>query len=85
MLIAQLNGELTSGEEKEGLRAGFEDDVLEEAIMDFMIPVAVVGQQTDGQLRKENKELWVMVNEHNEQQKQTWSKFRKGPNGKVEG
>lgn len=66
-------------------KVGFAEDVLEQAILDFSAPVATVSNQTDDQLKKENEELWAIVNEQNALQKQSWSKYRKVPSGKVEG
>jgi pre-rRNA-processing protein IPI3 len=63
---------------------GFPPGVLEEAILDFSRPSAVVST-TDAQLKKENEELLAIVNEQNALQKQTWSKYRKVQSGKVEG
>lgn len=79
-LVAQLNGASEArGAETE---TGFKEDVLEQAIMEFMCPVTV-GGASEEQLKKENTELLAMVNEQNAAQKETWSKKRKGANGKA--
>lgn len=79
MLVVQLNGGLEESASKE--EVGFAEDVLEDAIMEFMCPQVVGGG--DEQLRKENAELLAMVNEQNAAQKESWSKKRKGANGKA--
>lgn len=66
---------------------GFADGELERAILEFGAPVAAkaAAGKSDDQLRKENEELWAIVNEQNAVQKSTWSKYRKVASGKVEG
>lgn len=65
---------------------GFADGELERAILEFGAPkAAVAGGKSDEALRKENEELWAIVNEQNAVQKTTWSKYRKVASGKVEG
>ena len=68
---------------------GFADEELERAILEFSSVPAVgatkAAGKTDEALRKENEELWAIVNEQNEVQKSTWSKYRKVASGKVEG
>jgi len=82
--VAQFTGSLSTGGH-DVASVGFADDVLEQAIVEFMTPVVTISTQTDEQLKKENEELWAIVNEQNALQKQTWSKYRKVPSGKVEG
>ena len=97
---AQLNGTLPSKFKAETVRSevGFADGVLEEAIMEFMMPsgpqvVGKVSKAADvemgggeseelAKLKKENAELWAVVNEQNDAQKETLSKKRKGAGGK---
>lgn len=79
MLIVQLNGGLEEMASKKVI--GFGEDVLEDAVMELMCPQVVGGG--DEQLKKENAELLAMVNEQNAAQKETWSKKRKGANGKA--
>lgn len=79
MLVVQLNGGLEESASKE--EVGFAEDILEDAIMELMCPQVVGGG--DEQLRKENAELLAMVNEQNAAQKESWSKKRKGANGKA--
>ncbi|KFY13188.1 hypothetical protein V492_03436, partial [Pseudogymnoascus sp. VKM F-4246] len=73
---------------------GFADGELERAILEFSAaPVSAAAKggkkeeevKTDEMLRKENEELWAIVNEQNAVQKSTWSKYRKVASGKVEG
>jgi pre-rRNA-processing protein IPI3 len=58
--------------------------MLETAITEFSMPASTVSS-SDEQLRKENEELWAIVNEQRALQKQTWNKYRKVQSGKVEG
>ncbi|OAF55112.1 Pre-rRNA-processing protein ipi3 [Pseudogymnoascus destructans] len=87
-----LGGLLGKMEGRKGVEVqevGFADGELERAILEFSAaPAAAVGPKgvkTDEALRKENEELWAIVNEQNEVQKSTWSKYRKVASGKVEG
>lgn len=79
MMVVQLNGGWEEMASKNLM--GFGEDVLEDAVMDFMCPQVVGGG--DEQLKKENAELLAMVNEQNAAQKEIWSKKRKGANGKA--
>lgn len=92
-IAAQLTGALST---KKTLKSevGFGGSVLEDALLEFMSPTAaapIAAKEDEGEsdelarLKKENEELWATVREQEKQQKETWSKFRKGPKGKVEG
>lgn len=95
-IVAQLTSTLRDNQSMKS-EVGFEDGILEDALMEFMSPraagaapvAAAEDKESENEelerLRKENEELWATVREQEKQQKETWSKFRKGPNGKVEG
>jgi pre-rRNA-processing protein IPI3 len=53
---------------------GFFTEMLESAIMEFSSPATSVA--ADAQLRKENEELWKVVNEQRQLQKRTFDKYR---------
>lgn len=55
---------------------GFSTDMLENAIARFSVPVAT-SSSGDDQLKKENEELWKVINEQRELQKKTWEKYSK--------
>ncbi|OBT42787.1 hypothetical protein VE00_06611 [Pseudogymnoascus sp. WSF 3629] len=94
VFVGQFVGGLM-GKKREGRKGvevrevGFVEGELERAILEFSAAPAAAavakGGKTDDQLRKENEELWAIVNEQNEVQKSTWSKYRKVASGKVEG
>jgi pre-rRNA-processing protein IPI3 len=84
--VGQFTETLGAGRVGAAATIGFADDVLEQAILDFSAPAATAASgKSDEKLRKENEELWAIVNEQNAIQKQTWSKYRKVATGKVEG
>jgi pre-rRNA-processing protein IPI3 len=55
---------------------GFPPDLLENAIGRFLAPTAP-SSSGDDQLRKENEELWNVINEQRELQKKTWERYSK--------
>ncbi|KAL5353789.1 Pre-rRNA-processing protein ipi3 [Pseudogymnoascus australis] len=91
VFVGQFVGGLGLGEKRRGVEVrevGFADGELERAILEFGAPPVVAAKgagKSDEALRKENEELWAMVNEQTEVQKSTWSKYRKVASGKVEG
>lgn len=88
VFVGQFLGGLL-GKKSKGVEVGFADEELERAILEFGAPKAATATtaagKSDDQLRKENEELWAIVNEQNAVQKSTWSKYRKVASGKVEG
>ena len=60
---------------------GFPSDMLEAAIITFSQPVGTVSSSGDDKLRKENEELWKVVNEQRALQKKTWEKYNKLKSG----
>lgn len=72
----QFTNNLVSTKFEEALRTpGFPTDMLEEAILDFYAP-AQTSSAGDAKLRKENEDLWKIVNEQRALQKRTFDKFR---------
>jgi pre-rRNA-processing protein IPI3 len=55
---------------------GFPSDMLADAISRFFQP-AVASSSGDEQLRKENEELWKIINDQRALQKKTWDKYTK--------
>jgi pre-rRNA-processing protein IPI3 len=59
---------------------GLPSELLEDAISRFSGPVAT-SSSGDERLRKENEELWQIINEQRELQKKTWDKYTKLKSG----
>jgi pre-rRNA-processing protein IPI3 len=59
---------------------GLPSELLEDAILRFSGPVAT-SSSGDDKLRKENEELWQIINEQRELQKKTWDKYTKLKSG----
>ncbi len=73
----QLTSALESNPLDQALHAsGFPAELLENAIANLSGPVAP-SSSGDDQLRKENEELWKVINEQRELQKKTWDKYTK--------
>jgi len=53
---------------------GFPLELLEDSISSLTGP-AVASSSGDDKLRKENDELWQIINEQRELQKKTWDKY----------
>jgi pre-rRNA-processing protein IPI3 len=53
---------------------GFPSKLLEDSISRISGPVAT-SSSGDDKLRKENEELWQIINEQRELQKKTWDKY----------
>ena len=74
---AQLTGTIGSNSFDEAVRnPGIPLDMLEDAISRLSGPVAS-SSSGDEKLRKENEELWKIVNEQRALQKKTWEKYSK--------
>lgn len=64
---------------------GFPSDLLEKAIASFSIAATNTSSSSgDEELRKENEELWKIVNDQRALQKKTWSKYTTLKTGGVE-
>jgi pre-rRNA-processing protein IPI3 len=73
----QFTQSLASGRLTEIIQTvGFPADVLETAIMEFSAPVSSTSSAGDAKLRKENEDLWAIVNEQRALQKRTYDKYR---------
>jgi len=71
----QFTTSLGTSEFEEALRdPGVPPDMLESAILEFSRP-ATTSSVADEQLRKENEELWAVVNEQRALQKRTYEKY----------
>ncbi len=65
---------LRTSEFEEALQTlGFPSQMLESAIMDFSQPMSI--STADENLRKENEDLWAIVNEQRALQKRTYEKY----------
>jgi pre-rRNA-processing protein IPI3 len=79
---AQLTGAMDTSSFEQAVRTpGFPTDMLEDAISRLSRPVATSSSSGDEKLRKENEELWKVVNEQRALQKQTWDKYSKLKSG----
>lgn len=80
---AQLTGSMGTNPFEEALRSpGIPSDMLENAISRLSRPV-VPSASADEKLRKENEELWKVINEQRALQKKTWEKYSKLKSGGV--
>jgi len=71
----QFTTSLGTSEFEEALKSpGVPSDMLESAILEFAKPVAS-SSEADEQLRKENEDLWAVVNEQRALQKRTYDKY----------
>jgi len=74
---AQFTGDLEPDEfQKAMLSSGVPSNLLEAAIAEFSRPVMATGGG-DEQLRKENEDLWAIINEQRALQKRTLDKYSK--------
>ena len=74
---AQLTGSMdTNNFEKAMTGQGIPSEMLEDAISRISRPV-IMSSSADEQLRKENEELWKVVNQQRALQKKTWEKYSK--------
>lgn len=72
---SQFTSSLGTSEFEEALRSpGVPAQMLESAILEFARPVTT-SSAADEQLRKENEELWAVVNEQRALQKRTYEKY----------
>jgi pre-rRNA-processing protein IPI3 len=75
IFTGQFTTSLGTSEFEEALRRpGLPPDILESAILEFARPVST-SSVADEQLRKENEELWAVVNEQRVLQKRTYEKY----------
>lgn len=86
-LVAQLSGDLT-GESRFGdmvSTRGFAGDALEQTILSLQQPQVQAQAGTagggDDELRKENENLWAIINEQRALQKKTVQRFVEGKSG----
>jgi pre-rRNA-processing protein IPI3 len=71
----QFTSSLGTTKFEDALRSpGLPPDMLESAILEFSRPFAT-SSGTDEQLRKENEDLWAVVNEQRALQKRTYEKY----------
>ncbi|KAL3419952.1 Pre-rRNA-processing protein crb3/ipi3 [Phlyctema vagabunda] len=81
ILTAQFNGRLSKGPTPFDVAvqgAGFPAGMLESAISNFSQSTTTSGGGNDSEkLRKENEELWKVVNEQRALQQKTWEKYSK--------
>lgn len=71
----QFTTSLGTSEFEEALRIpGVPSNILESAILEFARPVTI-SSGADEQLRKENEDLWAVVNEQRALQKRTYEKY----------
>ena len=78
---AQLTGSIGTSSFEDALRGpGIPSDMLDDAISRFSRPVAT-SSSADEKLRKENEDLWKLVNEQRALQKKTWEKYSKLKSG----
>ena len=83
VFTAQLNGLPRNSPFEEAVAMqGFPSDMLEDAISRFSAPLAT-SPSGDVALRKENEELWKVINEQRTLQKETWDKYTKLKTGRV--
>ncbi|KAH8655167.1 WD repeat protein-like protein [Tricladium varicosporioides] len=76
-LSVQLTGSLQSDPISQVIQnSGFPPSLLEDAIARFLAPAATSSSE-DESLRKENEELWKVVQEQRDLQKKTWEKYSK--------
>lgn len=74
---SQLTGMIDQNPFEQAVQSlGFAQDMLEGAISKFYSPAASTSIGDD-KLRKENEELWQIVNEQRDLQKITWEKYAK--------
>jgi pre-rRNA-processing protein IPI3 len=78
---AQLTGTMSTSSFDDALRSpGIPPDMLEDAISRLYRPVAT-SSSADTTLRKQNEELWKVINEQRALQKKTWEKYSKLKSG----
>jgi pre-rRNA-processing protein IPI3 len=74
---AQLAGAIGTNSFNRALQhTGIPTDMLEDAISRLSQPT-VASSSAEAKLRKENEELWTVINEQRALQKQTWEKYSK--------
>ncbi|KAE8443690.1 hypothetical protein EG329_001462 [Mollisiaceae sp. DMI_Dod_QoI] len=77
IFTAQLTGSLGEGKFDYAVNTpGFPSDMLADAIFKFSQPAAA-SSSGDEQLRKENEDLWQVINDQRALQKKTWDKYTK--------
>jgi len=84
-VTGQLLGDLGSSKFQEAMKSpGIPADMLEQAIQEFSRPAS--DGTGDEKLRKENEELWKVINEQRALQKKTYEKYQnaKAGNNKIE-
>jgi pre-rRNA-processing protein IPI3 len=80
---AQLTGSMDRGDLDKFLQnPGFPSELLEAAISTFSRP-ATTSSSGEDELRRQNEELWRVVNEQRTLQKKTWEKYSKLKSGGV--
>ena len=78
---AQLTGTMGTSHFEDAVKgSGFPPNMLEDAIARLSRPVAM-SSSADEKLRKENEDLWKVINEQRALQKKTWEKYSKLKSG----
>jgi pre-rRNA-processing protein IPI3 len=81
---AQLTGAIgTNSFEKALQHTGFPTDILEDAISRLYQDDTAVSSSGDERLKKENEELWAVINEQRALQKRTWERYSKLKSGGI--
>lgn len=79
---AQLSSSIGTNSFEQALQhTGVPTDMLENAISRLYQPSTAVSSSGEDKLRKENEELWTVINEQRALQKETWEKYSKLKSG----